>query len=137
MPAINFKTLEEKTCELRAMDQWKASLKRPDLSEEDRVRGAIEAYQRQAFVFSSMNIPVIYRHKKRGTSYELMGIGKLQASDLYESRYSDVWQTTSYKELDMIDVVIYRNVLDEKEIWVRPKSEFYDGRFELVTETID
>lgn len=39
---------EERLCRDRAMAQWRASLKRPDLTEEDRVRGAIEAHQRQA-----------------------------------------------------------------------------------------
>lgn len=134
MPAINFKTIEEKTCEQRAMEQWRASLKRPDLTEEDRVRGAIAAYQRQAFVFSVMNVPVIYRHKKRGTEYELVGFAKLQSSDLFERGYNDTWMTYNYEPLDMIDVVIYRSVADSEEVWVRPKSEFYDGRFELVEE---
>lgn len=36
----------------RGMLQWCASLKRPDLSEEDRVRGALLAYQRQALAAS-------------------------------------------------------------------------------------
>jgi hypothetical protein len=35
-----------------AMSQWERSLKRPDLTEKDRVRGAIEAYKRQSFAFS-------------------------------------------------------------------------------------
>lgn len=30
-----------------AMDQWERSLKRPDLSEKDRVRGALLAFSRQ------------------------------------------------------------------------------------------
>jgi hypothetical protein len=30
-----------------AMDQWERSLKRPDLSEKDRVRGALFAFSRQ------------------------------------------------------------------------------------------
>jgi hypothetical protein len=34
-------------CVGRAMAQWEASLKRPDLSEKDRIRGALEAYNRQ------------------------------------------------------------------------------------------
>ena len=32
-----------------AMSQWERSLKRPDLSDRDRVEGAIVAYERQAF----------------------------------------------------------------------------------------
>lgn len=42
---------QEKACFLRAMGQYDASLKRPDLTERDRVIGAIQAYQRQAIVF--------------------------------------------------------------------------------------
>jgi hypothetical protein len=39
----------ENLCTEAAMAQWEKSLKRPDLQEKDRVRGAIEAYKRQAF----------------------------------------------------------------------------------------
>lgn len=41
----------EKVSTEAAMSQWERSLKRPDLCEKDRVRGAIEAYKRQAFAF--------------------------------------------------------------------------------------
>ncbi|MDW9481711.1 hypothetical protein GOB57_23980 [Sinorhizobium meliloti] len=44
--------LRERVCTDRAMSQWRQSLKRSDLNEEARVRGAIEAYKRQAFAFS-------------------------------------------------------------------------------------
>ena len=40
---------DEELCFARAMEQWTASLKRPDLTDEDRVKGALLAYQRQAF----------------------------------------------------------------------------------------
>lgn len=134
MPAVNFKTVEENICEIRAMDQWRASLKRPDLSEEDRVRGAIEAYQRQAFALSTPAFKTLYRHKKRGTVYEIVAFGKLQASDLFKQGYDHVWRTYNYRQVDMTDVVIYRNIEDKDEVWVRPKSEFYDGRFEAVED---
>lgn len=75
---------------------------------------------------------IVYRHKVRGTQYEIVAHGKLQASCLYEQGYNDVWQTHTYKPLDMVEVVIYRSVLDQTEVWVRPILEFYDGRFELV-----
>lgn len=52
MAAINVMTREEDICFNAALEQWKASLRRPDLSEEDRVRGALLTYQRQAFVFT-------------------------------------------------------------------------------------
>ena len=98
------------------------------------MRGVIEAYQRQAFAFNHLATKGIYRHKKRGTVYEIISFGKLQASDLYREGYNDVWQTSTYKAVDMIDVVIYRNVENNDEVWVRPKYEFYDGRFEAVED---
>lgn len=42
----------EAVCTEAAMSQWSRSRKRPDLDEEARVRGAIEAYKRQAFAFA-------------------------------------------------------------------------------------
>jgi hypothetical protein len=42
----------ERVCTDRAMAQWKQSLGRGDLDEEARVKGAIEAYKRQAFAFT-------------------------------------------------------------------------------------
>lgn len=42
---------DERICFDRAMEQWLSSIKRLDLSEKDRVKGSILAYQRQAFVF--------------------------------------------------------------------------------------
>lgn len=38
---------DERLCHERGMEQWRASLKRPDLREEDRVRGALQAFARQ------------------------------------------------------------------------------------------
>lgn len=45
-------TNAERICFGRGMQQWRASLNRPDLSEEDRVKGALEAYCRMAFALS-------------------------------------------------------------------------------------
>lgn len=56
-----------------------------------------------------------YHHLKRGTTYTIVGIGHLNASDLSKLR-------------DRAEVVIYRGA---DGFWeVREKSEFLDGRFE-------
>jgi len=44
----------EQVCKETAMSQWERSLKRPDLTEKDRVIGAVEAYKRQAFAFTML-----------------------------------------------------------------------------------
>lgn len=75
---------------------------------------------------------IVYRHKKRGTEYELIGFGKMQAENW---RVLD-WATGSgegeYVGVDMEEVAIYRNASDHSEIWVRPREEFEDGRFDIV-----
>lgn len=47
-------TEAEQACFDMAMQQWRKSLNRPDLSEQDRVKGALLAYQRQAFAFDML-----------------------------------------------------------------------------------
>jgi len=67
----------------------------------------------------------LYKHKKRGTVYELIGIGRMQ---------SDSWiDEAKPAPVDFRQVVIYRNVNDPTEIWARPREEFEDGRFALLT----
>ena len=78
-----------------------------------------------------MNSREIYRHKKRGTEYEFIAKAKLQASNLCVEGWDDVWQTSTFKPLDMVDVAIYRS-LEDNEYWVRLWSEWTDGRFEKV-----
>ncbi len=53
------------------------------------------------------------RHVKRGTTYHVLDVARMQ---------------TSGPISDMQDVVIYRSE-DDGTIWVRPASEFNDGRF--------
>ncbi|QIG76613.1 hypothetical protein EVC27_088 [Rhizobium phage RHph_I1_6] len=57
-----------------------------------------------------------YRHKVRGTTYKILHLGTLQVSD---------------NDLDMTDVIIYQ-CQEDGTVWVRPESEFVDGRFEKV-----
>jgi hypothetical protein len=56
-----------------------------------------------------------WRHKKRGTTYTEMGRATMQVNG----------------PLDMAKVVIYQSNADGS-MWVRPLSEFEDGRFERV-----
>ena len=60
------------------------------------------------------NVPDLVKHKKRGTSYEIVSNGKLQ---------------TAVPLVDGTEIVIYKAVgIDE--YWARSKQEFEDGRFE-------
>ena len=67
-----------------------------------------------------------HRHKKRGSEYVLLGIGKMQAEGWY-----DPSKTISTANVDMREVAIYRSV-DDGSLWVRPREEFEDGRFEEI-----
>lgn len=57
-----------------------------------------------------------YRHKKRGTTYELIGGAVLQKSSLLR---------------DEDPMAVYRSE-DDGRLWVRSYNEFYDGRFEEI-----
>lgn len=45
-------TDDERLCFDSGMEQWRRSLKRPDMSEEDRIKGALLAYQRLALALA-------------------------------------------------------------------------------------
>lgn len=61
-----------------------------------------------------------YRHKKRGSEYTLIDVGKMQA---------ELWCDHNTDPVDMREVAIYRADKDGS-LWVRPREEFEDGRFE-------
>lgn len=63
---------------------------------------------------------VLWKHKKRGTTYVLIGDAEVQAEE-------------SLTEAEI--VVVYKAQKDGR-LWVRRKSEFYDGRFEALTAAL-
>lgn len=56
--------------------------------------------------------PSVYRHKKWGGYYAVLGFAKDSGTTL--------------------DIVVYRN-LHTGEVWTRPLDEFEDGRFEYIS----
>ena len=57
---------------------------------------------------------MMYRHKKRGTTYTKVGVAELQYSN---------------RVIEGDHLVIYR-CRETGKLWARPDDEFNDGRFE-------
>lgn len=105
-------------------------------------RDAVRKVQRRRFEFGSTDghtvtfpalsalqeQPVLatHRHKRRGKAYMLIGYGKMQC---------DWWQIIGAGlryPVDMREVAIYRSV-DDDSLWVCPRDEFEDSRFEVLS----
>lgn len=71
-----------------------------------------------------------HRHKKRGSEYVLLGIGKMQAARWNEHGTNP--DGGFIVSVDMREVAVYRSVTDG-QLWVRPREEFDDGRFEALS----
>lgn len=75
-----------------------------------------------------MTATATHRHKKRGSEYVLIGIGKMQAAH-WNDMSRDADNCACGPSVDMREVAIYRGV-DDGSLWVRPREEFEDGSFE-------
>jgi hypothetical protein len=76
-----------------------------------------------------------HRHVKRGSEYMLVGFGKMQTSNWMDEQWSHEPQSGNPPQrtldpVDMREVAIYRG--EDGKLWVRPREEFEDGRFEVL-----
>jgi hypothetical protein len=72
----------------------------------------------EAFFTSGPFAPTLYRHKKRGSLYSLIGVAEVQTF-------------TPISDRDQL--IIYRGYNEPRKLWARPRDEFTDGRFEIVS----
>lgn len=63
----------------------------------------------------------VYKHRKRGTEYSVIGEGMIQVDP-------------DSKIEDYTSVVIYKG--DDGQIWVRERDKFHDGRFQKIVKEI-
>lgn len=92
--------------------------------------GTVKARLLAALTATASAEPVAtHRHKKRGSEYTLIGIGKMQASRWFEG-----WPDGGSTTVDMEEVAIYRGT--DGQLWVRPHEEFEDGRFEIIAAPV-
>lgn len=94
-------------------------------------RAKVRELQAQSANGAPERVLPIHRHKKRGSRYVLIGIGKMQ-TEMWEERTEGTIDRAGIPEsVDMREVAIYRDV-DDGSLWARPREEFEDGRYEAI-----
>lgn len=78
---------------------------------------ALEAALMGADSAATAREATLYRHRARGTVYQVLGTGRVQSG----------WFLGDEEE-----VIVYRG--EDGSLWVRPPTEFHDGRFEKVPD---
>lgn len=73
----------------------------------------------------------IWRHRKRGSVYEIVGRAKMQMETTHIPRIDLVSGFYVKDTMEALSLIVYRSLSDDT-LWVRPESEFMDGRFERV-----
>lgn len=76
-----------------------------------------------------------HRHKKGGGEYQLLGVGKMQVKRWFEGFWDEDGQVHAGGNVDMENVAVYRGM--DGKLWVRPRGEFEDGSFEVLTNGED
>lgn len=146
--ARGFRTGEERArrqagAEIAAAIRALAALSQPERGKAEPSEAEVEAAAQSEMLRSTFDAAIKaralahppgqplprYRHKKRGTEYEMLGIGVMQAEGWYDGA---VYKAPGgHPSVDMRPVAIYR-ALEDGSLWARPREEFEDGRFEPV-----
>ena len=128
-PAEGWKLVPvEPTVEMQRAANKRVAVTTPDGTWALALDEAATAYRAMLAAAPLTDEQPTHRHKERGTEYVLIGYGKMQSGGWCDTEAEG--PDGGYPSVDMREVAIYRSATDPTEIWVRPREEFEDGRFE-------